>query len=739
MTTLSGEALTRNTAETADGLRVRPRTKGQIAVEWMTTTDHKKIGILYLATSFGFFLVGGVMALIMRAELARPGMQILGATKGEEIYNQLFTMHGTIMLLLFATPLFVGFANFIMPLQIGSPDVAFPRLNMFGYWLFLIGGLIVLSGFLTPQGAADFGWTAYAPLSDAVRSPSLGGDLWIIGLYLVGLGTILGAVNFVTTIVTMRAPGMTLFRMPIFTWNILVTSLLVLIAFPILAGALLMLEADRQFGAHVYDASTGGALLWQHLFWFFGHPEVYIIALPFFGIITEVLPVFSRKPIFGYVGLVIATLSIAALSVAVWAHHMFVTGSVNLPFFSFMTFLIAVPTGVKFFNWIGTMWGGSLVFDTPMLWAIGFLITFLFGGLTGVILASPPLDFHISDTYFVVAHFHYVVFGTVVFAMFAGFYYWWPKFTGHMLDETLGKIHFWTLFIGFHTTFLVQHWLGVEGMPRRYADYRAEDGFTDAQHGVDDGGVPAGDVDAPVPVQRLALVPHSEGDRRRPVGLGQIARVGHVLPAAAPQLRAAATHPFRGAGLRSPSSRHRSDGDGAERPGRRDLRRRAGDHGTQRTPRRERRRRHAGRRIDQWGRRKGRARVKTTATVMFIMTIFFAIVTPIYWFMSKDPTGTTALVLTILLAALVTFYLLVQARRLPPQPEDDHDGEIADVAGEYGFFSPYSWWPLALALSLAVVALSLAFGFWLMLIGIGIGTFSLLGWVYEYYRGVHAH
>jgi cytochrome c oxidase subunit 1 len=275
----------------------------------------------------------------------------------------------------------------------------------------------------------------------------------------------------------MRAPGMTMFRMPIFSWNILVTSLLVLIAFPIFAGALLALEADRVLGAHIFDAANGGPILWQHLFWFFGHPEVYIIALPFFGIITEVLPVFSRKPIFGYIGLVGATLAIAALSVAVWAHHMFVTGAVNLPFFSLMTFLIAVPTGVKFFNWIGTMWGGSLSFDTPMLWALGFLTTFLFGGLTGIILASPPLDFQISDTYFVVAHFHYVVFGTVVFAMFAGFYFWWPKMTGRMLDERLGKIHFWLLFIGFHTTFLVQHWLGVEGMPRRIADYLPGDGF----------------------------------------------------------------------------------------------------------------------------------------------------------------------------------------------------------------------------------------------------------------------
>ncbi|GAB2656375.1 aa3-type cytochrome oxidase subunit I [Kribbella swartbergensis] len=450
------------------------RPLGRAAVRILTTTDHKLIGHLYLITSFAFFLIAGLMALVIRAELAQPGLQMVN----EEVYNQMFTMHGTIMLLLFATPLFVGFANVIMPVQIGAPDVAFPRLNMFSYWLFLFGGLIASAGFLTPEGAPDFGWTAYTPLSDDTRSPSVGADLWIMGLWMAGLGTILGAVNFITTIITMRAPGMTMFRMPIFTWNILVTSILVLIAFPILAGALLMLEADRVLGAHVFDAANGGPLLWQHLFWFFGHPEVYIIALPFFGIITEILPVFSRKPVFGYVGLVGATITIALYSIAVWAHHMFVTGAVSGSFFSLMTFIIAVPTGVKFFNWIGTMWGGSVSFDTPMLWSIGFLVTFLFGGLTGVILASPSLDYQISDTYFVVAHFHYVVFGTVVFAMFAGFYFWWPKMTGRMLDERLGKVHFWLLFVGFHTTFLVQHWLGVEGMPRRYATYGANEGFT---------------------------------------------------------------------------------------------------------------------------------------------------------------------------------------------------------------------------------------------------------------------
>ncbi|MCC3649980.1 MULTISPECIES: cytochrome c oxidase subunit I [Streptomyces] len=452
----------------------RPRTPGRVVVDWLTTTDHKKIGALYMVSSFIFFVVGGILALALRAELARPGTQILT----NEQYNQAFTMHGTVMLLLFATPLFAGFTNAIMPLQIGAPDVAFPRLNMLSYWLFLFGSLIALASFLTPQGAPDFGWFAYTPLSREEYSPGVGGDMWIMGLAMSGFGTILGAVNFITTIVCMRAPGMTMFRMPIFVWNTLLTSVLIILVFPVLAAALFALEVDRLFGAHIYDPQNGGPLLWQHLFWFFGHPEVYIIALPFFGIITEVIPVFSRRPIFGYVGLVGATLVITGLSVSVWAHHMFATGAVLLPFFSFMSFLIAVPTGVKFFNWIGTMWNGSLSFETPMLWALGFLVSFLFGGLTGVLLASPPLDFHVTDGYFVVAHFHYVIFGTVVFAMFAGFHFWWPKFTGKMLDERLGKIHFWTLFIGFHTTFLVQHWLGVEGMPRRYADYLAADGFT---------------------------------------------------------------------------------------------------------------------------------------------------------------------------------------------------------------------------------------------------------------------
>lgn len=463
-------------AQTPPGLsNARVAKKGNVFVDWITTTDHKKIGYLYLITSFVYFLIAGVMALVIRAQLFAPGLEIV-ATK--EQYNQLFTMHGTIMLLMFATPLFAGFANVLMPLQIGAPDVAFPRLNALAYWFFNFGSLIAVAGFLTPQGAASFGWFAYTPLSSQTFTPGIGGNMWVFGLGLSGFGTILGAVNFITTIITMRVPGMTMWRMPIFTWNTLVTSILVLLAFPVLAAAMLALGSDRVFGSHVYDAANGGAILWQHLFWFFGHPEVYIIALPFFGIVSEIFPVFSRKPIFGYKTLVYATIAIAALSMTVWAHHMYVTGSVLLPFFALMTMLIAVPTGVKIFNWIGTMWRGSVSFDTPLVFALGFLISFVFGGLTGVILASPPLDFHVSDSYFVVAHFHYVVFGTVVFAMFAGFYFWWPKFTGKMLNESLGHWHFWTLFVGFHMTFLIQHWLGVMGMPRRYATYLPEDGFT---------------------------------------------------------------------------------------------------------------------------------------------------------------------------------------------------------------------------------------------------------------------
>ena len=452
----------------------RRKSRGSFIYKLLTTTDHKLIGMMYIVVCFAFFLIGGLMALLMRGELTTPGMQFLST----EQYNQLFTMHGTIMLLMYATPIVIGFANFVLPLQIGAPDVAFPRLNALGFWLFVFGSTIAIAGFITPGGAADFGWTAYTPLSDAIHSPGVGSDMWFLGLTVSGLGTILGAVNMVTTVICLRAPGMTMFRMPIFTWNILVTSVLILLVFPLLTAALLGAEVDRQFGANLFDPSNGGAILWQHMFWFFGHPEVYIIALPFFGIVSEIFPVFSRKPIFGYTTLIYATLGIAALSVAVWAHHMYATGAVLLPFFSFMTFLIAVPTGIKFFNWIGTMWKGQLTFETPMLFSVGFIVTFLLGGLSGVLLASPPIDFQVTDSYFVIAHFHYVLFGTIVFATYAGIYFWFPKMTGRLLDERLGKIHFWLTFIGFHLTFLVQHWLGAEGMPRRYADYLPSDGFT---------------------------------------------------------------------------------------------------------------------------------------------------------------------------------------------------------------------------------------------------------------------
>ena len=444
-------------------------------VGWVTTTDHKKVGMLYMVTAFAFFLLGGVLALLIRAELAQPGKQFVG----ESMYNQLFTMHGSIMMFLFAVPMGFGFANYLVPLQIGAPDMAFPRLNALSYWLYLGGGLTMVSGFLTARGAANFGWTAYSPLSDAIHSPGAGSDLWIMGVLVTGVATTLTAVNLITTVVCLRAPGMTMFRMPIFTWNIFIVSAMVILAFPVLTAGLSLLYADRHLGAHFFETRGGGEpILWQHLFWFFGHPEVYIVALPFFGVVTEVIPVFSRKPVFGYRGFVLATLAIASLSTAVWAHHMFTTGAINLPFFSVMTFLIAVPTGVKMFNWIGTMWRGHLTFESPMLFAIGFLLVFLIGGLTGPMLASPPVDFHVTDTYFVVAHMHYVLFGSAAFGFFSGLYFWYPKVTGRLLNERLAKSHFWTMFVGFNITFWPHHLLGLRGMPRRVADYPATAGFT---------------------------------------------------------------------------------------------------------------------------------------------------------------------------------------------------------------------------------------------------------------------
>jgi cytochrome c oxidase subunit I len=445
-------------------------------LKWATSTDHKLIGKNYLVTSFVFFLIAGVMAMLMRTQLASPDSTFLS----QHAYNELFTMHGSLMLYLFAGPFaFGGLANFIVPLQVGAPDMAFPRLNALSYWLYLGGGTMMMAGFLTTGGAADFGWVAYAPLSNSINTPGAGPDLWIVALILTGFSAIFTGVNIITTVFYLRAPGMTMFRVPIFTWNMVVTGILILIAFPVLTGALVMLWCDRHLGTHIFEVAGGGVpVLWQNLFWFFGHPEVYILALPYFGIVTDVIPVFSRKPVFGYKGMVFATLSIAALSTSVWAHHMFTTGVVLLPFFSLMTYLIAVPTGIKFFNWIGTMWRGSLRFDTPMLFAIGFLVVFLFGGVTGILLASPPIDFATHDTYFVVAHFHNVLFGTAVFGGFAGIYFWYPKITGRMMREGLGKISFWFMFIGFCLTFGAQYLVGLKGMPRRIAEYAASSGFT---------------------------------------------------------------------------------------------------------------------------------------------------------------------------------------------------------------------------------------------------------------------
>jgi cytochrome c oxidase subunit I len=441
-------------------------------MDWLTTVDHKKIGILYIVNSFIFFFAAGILALVIRAELAVPGLQFVD----ERTYNQAFTMHGTIMLFLFIIPALSGFGNYIVPLQLGAPDMAFPRINALSFWLLPLGGGLIFSGYLF-GGAAAEGWTMYAPLSN--RSENVGTDLWLIGLTLVGTASILGAVNFIATIFKMRAPGMTLFRMPIFVWTILVTAVLILLATPVLTAGLIALFIDRNYGGSFFDPTLGGnPVLWQHIFWFFGHPEVYIVILPAMGVVSEVLPVFSRKPLFGYKAFVFATVGIGLLSFSVWAHHMFTTGAVFLPFFAFMTTLIGIPTGVKMFNWMATMWRGKITFATPMLFAVGFLTMFLIGGISGVMLGQPPLDFHFQDTYFVVAHLHYVFFGGAVFGVFAAIYYWFPKMFGRKLNEPLGKVHFWIHFIGFNLAFFPMHTLGIDGMPRRIADYAPDAGWT---------------------------------------------------------------------------------------------------------------------------------------------------------------------------------------------------------------------------------------------------------------------
>ena len=443
---------------------------------WLTSTDHKIIGLNYMITSLVMFFIAGGMALVIRIQLSSPQSSFLSY----QTYNELFTMHGSLMLYLFAGPFaFGGLANFIVPLQVGAPGHGVPTAER----LFLLALPERLdhddAGVLhrRRRGRLRVGRLRPAcPMRSTrqERAPTCGS----LALGLTGFSAIFTGVNLITTIFYLRAPGMTMFRMPIFTWNMLVTALLILIAFPVLTSAMIMLFCDRHFGTHIFEVQGGGApILYQNLFWFFGHPEVYILALPYFGIVTEVIPAFSRKPLFGYKGMVFATMSIAALSTGVWAHHMFTTGTVLLPFFSLLSLLIAVPTGIKFFNWIGTMWGGQIEFKTPMLFSIGFLFAFLMGGLTGVMLASPPIDFATHDTYFVVAHFHQVLIGTTVFAGFAGFYFWYPKMFGRMLNETLGKLHFWVLFIGFWGMTMPQYVLGLEGMPRRVATYPPDLGW----------------------------------------------------------------------------------------------------------------------------------------------------------------------------------------------------------------------------------------------------------------------
>ena len=437
-------------------------------IDWVATVDHKKIGIMYMVTAFVFFLVGGIEALLIRIQLGAPDNTFLTPEK----YNQLFTMHGTTMIFLFVVPMMAGFGNYFVPLMIGARDMAFPRLNALSYWLFLFGAIVLyVSLFFNPPEA---GWTSYTPLSSLAYSPSGGIDAWIFMIHLTGVSSLLGAINFYVTIANMRAPGMGWGRLPLFVWAILTFSVLLILALPTIAAAVTMLLTDRHFGTHFYDPSNGGSpLLYQHLFWFFGHPEVYIMVLPGFGIISEVLPVFARKPIFGYKAIAASTVVIAFLSLLVWAHHMFATPSPTFVFVFFMmsSFLIAVPTGVKMFNWVATLWRGTIEFTTALLFCAGFLGTFLIGGITGIFLAVFPIDWQLTDTYFVVAHFHYVLMGGAVFAVFAGIYYWFPKITGRLLSEGLGKLSFWLMLIGFQVTFLIQHSIGLDGMPRRVYEY----------------------------------------------------------------------------------------------------------------------------------------------------------------------------------------------------------------------------------------------------------------------------
>jgi cytochrome c oxidase subunit 1 len=436
---------------------------------WLTTVDHKKIGLLYIWTALVFFAIGGVMALLIRTQLATPGEHLL--TK--DSYNQVVTMHGTTMIFLVIVPILAGFGNYLIPLMIGARDMAFPRLNALSYWFYFLGGVVLMLSFFAQNGAARGGWTMYTPLA-TLHMPGNGPDLWILGLHILTISSLAGAINFVVTIHNMRAPGMSWMRIPLFVWSIVTYAWLLIIVLPTLSAGLTLMLLDRQAGTHFFDAANGGSpILYQHVFWFFGHPEVYIMILPAMGMISEILPVFSRKPIFGYKAVAISTAGIAFYSLLVWAHHMFAVGMpIGLDvFFMVSSMIIAIPTGVKIFNWLATIWRGNISFDTPMLWALGFIAVFTLGGISGIFLAAFPIDWAVTDTYFVVAHLHYVLFGGSMFGIFGGLYYWYPKMFGRLLDETLGKWHFWLTFIGFNLTFFPQHMLGMLGMPRRVYTY----------------------------------------------------------------------------------------------------------------------------------------------------------------------------------------------------------------------------------------------------------------------------
>ena len=699
-------------------------------LKWLTSTDHKVIGLSYMITAVVIFYLSGIMALLMRLQLSSPHSSFLSFSQ----YNALFTMHGSLMLYLFAGPFaFGGLANYIVPLQIGAPDMAFPRLNALSYWLYLTGSITMLMTFFVAGGAAQFGWVAYAPLSSATSSPGAGPDLWIMALALTGFSAIFTGVNLCGTIFYLRAPGMTMFRMPIFTWNMLVTGILILIAFPVLTSALIMLFCDRHFGTHIYTAvgchlvsgapmaSCGSPLLWQNLFWFFGHPEVYILALPFFGIVTEILPVFSRKPVFGYKGMVFATMAIAALSTGVWAHHMFTTGAVLLPFFSFLSLLIAVPTGIKFFNWIGTMWHGQLTFTTPMLFSIGFLFAFLMGGVTGIMLASPPIDFATHDTYFVVAHFHQVLFGTAVFAGFAGLYYWYPKMFGRMLRESLGKWHFWLMFIGFWVTFMPQYVVGLLGMPRRVASYPSNLGWQ-SYNIVSTVGAFI------IAVSFAFLLVNFVVSWRKPIPAGNNPWDAQTL-----EWYTTSPPPHHNYTHLPPIRSERPTWD-ANHPDALTV-----PHGPVGPHQRQREEQRKG---------DGR-RMKVESLFLLFLGAFFGIVGLVYWFWGYDDGGGIMLLGATLLGFLPGLYYFFWHRRFHghkyfywgkvnaagDRPSDREDAELADGAGNIDSFPGSSIWPFVLGMGAFMTVLALVFGSWLAFIGVPLILTALTGVTAESRRG----